>query len=221
MGPALKELEKDMSPFANLSAADSIRERLSSFSVDEPVSWVMWTERPITRYVASSSMQEEMQSSLLLGIIFVILVLWWGFRSLTHALLTTVPILLVVVWLYGLIYILGYSLNLVTVAIAAISLGVGIDYCIHVTERYREERSSGADRQAALYAIGGASGLALVGSAASDATGFLLIASSPMGLFASFGLFSALMIILSLFASMVLTTAAIGLIPEKPILEEE
>lgn len=221
MEPALKELEKDLSPFTNLSAADSIRERLSSFSVDEPVSWVMWTERPITRYVASSSMQEEMQSSLLLGIIFIILVLWWGFRSLTHALLTTAPILLVVVWLYGLIYILGYSLNLVTVAIAAISLGVGIDYCIHVTERYREERSSGANRQAALYAIGGASGLALVGSAASDATGFLLIASSPMGLFASFGLFSALMIILSLFASMVLTTAAIGLIPEKPIPEEE
>ena len=221
MEPALRELEKDLSPFANLSAADSIRERLSSFSEEDPVSWVMWTERPITRYVASSSMQEEMQSSLLLGIVFIILVLWWGFRSLTHALLTTAPILLVVVWLYGLIYILGYSLNLVTVAIAAISLGVGIDYCIHVTERYREERSAGADREAALYAIGGASGLALVGSAASDATGFLLISSSPMGLFASFGLFSALMIILSLFASMVLTTAAIGLIPEKPIPEEE
>ena len=159
-------------------------------------------------------MQNEMQSSLLLGVLFVILVLWWGFRSLPQALLTTAPILLVVIWLYALVFVLGYSLNLVTVAIAAISLGVGIDYCIHVTERYREERGKGFSRNDSLLAVGGASGLALVGSAASDATGFLLISASPMGLFSSFGLFSALMILLSLFASMVLTTAAIGLMPD-------
>ena len=115
----------------------------------------------------------------------------------------------------------GYNLNLVTVAIAAISLGVGIDYCIHVTERYREERAKGANKHASLMAVGGASGLALVGSAASDATGFLIIAVSPMGLFASFGLFSAMMILLSLLASMVLTTAAIGLLNDEEQSEEE
>ena len=53
--------------------------------------------------------------------------------------------------------------------------------------------------------------LALLGSATSDIAGFLVIALSPMGLFANFGLFSA-MIALSLFASLVLTTAALGLI---------
>ena len=221
MAPALEELERDLEPFANLSAADSVRERLDSHSEEFPVSWVMWTDRPITRYVAASSMQEEMQSSLLLGIIFVIGVLWVGFRSLPQALLTTVPILLVVIWLYGMIYMYGYNLNLVTVAIAAISLGVGIDYCIHVTERYREERAKGANKHASLMAVGGASGLALVGSAASDATGFLIIAVSPMGLFASFGLFSAMMILLSLLASMVLTTAAIGLLNDEEQSEEE
>ena len=221
MAPALEELEKDLEPFANLSAADSVRERLDSHSDEHPVSWVMWTDRPITRYVAANSMQNEMQSSLLLGIFFVIAVLWIGFRSLPQALLTTVPILLVVIWLYGMIYMYGYSLNLVTVAIAAISLGVGIDYCIHVTERYREERAKGATKHASLLAVGGASGLALVGSAASDATGFLIIAISPMGLFASFGLFSAMMILLSLIASMVLTTAAIGLLRDGDASEEE
>ncbi len=221
MQPALDELEKDLSPFANLSAAGSTRQRLDSYDDENPVSWVMWTERPITRFVAASSMQSEMQSSLMLGIIFVIGVLWWGFRSLSQALLTTIPILLVVVWLYGLVYLFGYSLNLVTVAIAAISLGVGIDYCIHVTERYREERFKGANKRASLLAVGGASGLALVGSAASDATGFLIISLSPMGLFSSFGLFSAMMILLSLLASMVLTTAAIGLVAKTEQSEEE
>ena len=57
--------------------------------------------------------------------------------------------MIVVVWLYGLMYIAGASLNIVTVTIATISLGVGIDYCIHVNERYKEEakgkKTLGAD----------------------------------------------------------------------------
>ena len=89
---------------------------------------------------------------------------------------------------------------------------MGIDYCIHVTERYREGRENGESHNDALAAVGGACGLALLGSATSDIAGFLVIALSPMGLFANFGLFSAAMIALSLFASLVLTTAALGLI---------
>ena len=54
-----------------------------------------------------------------------------------------VPDLIVVIWLYGMIAAAGYGLNMVTVAIAAMSLGVGIDYVIHVVERYREEREKG------------------------------------------------------------------------------
>lgn len=223
MQPFLDTLEDDFLPFINFTS-DDYRERGDVDSTinndDNPVSWVMWTGKPVTRFVAADSMQTQMQSSLFLGAIFVILTLWWGFRSLSQSLITTGPILLVVVWLYGLIAASGGNLNLVTVAIAAISLGVGVDYCIHVTERYREERSNGANRNSALAAVGGASGLALVGSAASDVSGFMIISISPMGLFASFGLFSSAMIILSLIASLVLTCAAIGFMPDKKAKQE-
>jgi predicted RND superfamily exporter protein len=135
------------------------------------------------------------------------------------------PILLVVVWLYGLIYAFGYSLNIVTVTIATISLGVGIDYCIHVTERYREEKEKGKNHRQALHGVGGACALALVGSAISDVAGFAIIATSSMGLFNTFGLFSAIMIVLSLIASMVITTAALGIMHQRfklnPQTEEE
>ena len=176
----------------------------------------MPTGKPVIRFVASDKMQNEMQSSLILGSLFVLGTLVIGFRSLRQSLVTLVPILLVVLWLYGLIYAFGYSLNIVTVTIATISLGVGIDYCIHVTERYREGRETGENHRQALYGVGGACALALVGSAFSDIAGFAIIATSPMGLFNAFGLFSAMMILLSLIASMVLTTAALGLIEPSP-----
>ena len=100
---------------------------------------------------------------------------------------------------------------MVTVAIAAMSLGVGIDYVIHVVERFREERSRKLSVRASLYAMGGASGLALVGSAASDILGFVVISLSPMGFFSTFGLFSAVMVGLSLIASLVLASALLGI----------
>jgi predicted RND superfamily exporter protein len=52
----------------------------------------------------------------------------------------------------------------------------------------------------------------LIGSAASDIAGFSVIALSPMGLFSNFGIYSAAMIALSLVASLVLTTAALGIL---------
>ena len=80
----------------------------------------------------------------------------------------------------------------------------------HVTERYREEKEKGANHIQALHGVGGACALALIGSAVSDIAGFSIIATSSMGLFNTFGLFSAMMILLSLIASMVISTAALG-----------
>jgi len=210
MGPGIEEIKRDLAPFMNLSTGTW--EEPGEQEEDKPLNWVMLSGRPVTRFVASDKMQSEMQSSLLLGSLFVLATLSIGFRSVKQALVSLTPILLVVVWLYGVIYALGYSLNIVTVTIATISLGVGIDYCIHVTERYREEKEKGADHVMALSGVGGACALALIGSAVSDIAGFSVIATSSMGLFNTFGLFSAMMILLSLIASMVLTTAALGIV---------
>ena len=208
MGPGIEEIKRDLSPLMNLSSGTW--EEPGDSDEDKPLTWVMVTGKPIIRFVAGDKMQSEMQSSLFLGSLFVLITLSIGFRSIKQALVSLTPILLVVVWLYGLIYAFGYSLNIVTVTIATISLGVGIDYCIHVTERYREEKEKGKNHRQALHGVGGACALALVGSAVSDVAGFAIIATSSMGLFNTFGLFSAIMILLSLIASMVITTAALG-----------
>ena len=263
----LQEIDRDMSPFQNLSKGDmGIRDSVDSSTSEYPVTWAIPTGSPVTRYVAASSMQDELQGTLILGVFFCLITLWWGFRpdrselpsqrrkgyqtrgimasysiglllgglyggtigiicalivfimvfrfgerALGLAMITTFPILIVVVWLYGMISAAGYGLNMVTVAIAAMSLGVGIDYVIHVIERYREEREMGRTVHSSLVAMGGASGLALVGSAVSDVTGFAIISFSSMGFFSAFGLFCALMIGLSFIASMIITSSVLGM----------
>ena len=101
---------------------------------------------------------------------------------------------------------------MVTVSIAAISLGVGIDYVIHLIQRFREEMESGANTLSSIAAVGWASGIALFGSAVSDITGFLIINQSEMGFFSTFGLFCAVMIALSVIASLILAPAVLALL---------
>ena len=276
--PALKQLQDDMAPLQEL-ARDPLRERgdIDLADSEYPITWAIPSGEPVVRFVAADSMQDEMQETLLLGVAFCTLTLWWGFREETSArhrwretvsnprasarrigavaaltgvaaylflgptygvmmatlsiilsllwgtapffiaTVTTGPILVVIIWLYAMVSLAGYGLNMVTVAIAAMSLGVGIDYVIHFIERYREEREEGSTPDVSIAAVGGASGLALFGSAISDMAGFMVINQSKMGFFSTFGLFCAIMIGLSLLASMVLTPAMLGLLHRKSL----
>ena len=273
--PALIQLEADMEPLQNLSV-NPLRNRGSlnnAFSDEKhPVSWAIPTGEPVVRFVAADSMQDDLQDTILLGVLLCFLTLWWGFRDngntvqriknnisdirknspliilnvivfalislalvgdeyLLHFMLlalilslsfgttpfiyagiTTTPIFIMIIWLYALVDLFGYGLNMVTVSIAAISLGVGVDYVIHLIERYREEIEEGKSQLESVAVVGGASGLALFGSALSDFAGFMVINQSKMGFFSTFGLFCAIMIILSLIASMIIAPALIGML---------
>lgn len=80
--------------------------------------------------------------------------------------MSVIPILITVSLLYGFIEIAGYSINIVTATIGAVSIGFGIDYAIHLTMRFREEMERGGTRNDAMEANRGGNGhcAAFVGS---------------------------------------------------------
>ncbi|MDH3398442.1 MAG: MMPL family transporter, partial [Acidimicrobiia bacterium] len=123
-------------------------------------------------------------------------------RSLRYAVVSIIPILLVVAWLYAFMYFAGFGVNVATATIGAISIGIGIDFAIHFTMRYRQEMEVHATRVDALDAAGTGTGGALAGSAASSIVGFAILALAPMPMFASYGLLTAVMIAMALAASL-------------------
>jgi predicted RND superfamily exporter protein len=126
-----------------------------------------------------------------------------------------IPVLLVAVWLYGFMHLIGYQLNYVTAIIAAISIGVGVDYSVHITSRYMEERKKTDDRDEALKRTTLHSGAALFGSALSTFIGFIILAFAPMPMFAAFGLLTAFMILMALIAALFVLPAMIMLVDWK------
>jgi predicted RND superfamily exporter protein len=133
-------------------------------------------------------------------------------RSGRYAVISMVPILLVVAWIYGFMYLVGYKINVITATIAAIAIGVGVDYATHFTVRFIEEFEHEPSRFPALRRAGEGTGGALAISAATSMTGFLVMATAPMPFFATFGVLTAMMIAFSLLVSLLVLPSLLLLI---------
>ena len=117
-------------------------------------------------------------------------------------------------------HVFGFELNFVTATIGAVSIGVGIDYSIHMTERFREEMNrSFFPLEAARKAARG-TGMALVASAGSSIGGFAVMGFAPMPLFSSYGILTATMIALALTASILVLPALLTLVTHAKLPKE-
>jgi len=155
------------------------------------------TGEAYVRNAQFDAITNSLNLSLIIAIAACLILLIIIFRSLRYAIVTLIPVLLVACWLYGFMFVIGYNLNMMTATIAAISIGVGIDFSIHFTERFRQELRRSQDKRAALFATSRSTGMALFGTAISTAVGFAVIAFAPMPMFSAFGLLTMVMIVLS------------------------
>ncbi len=118
------------------------------------------------------------------------------------------PIVLVLVWVLGAMTLLGIPYNVITSLITALSIGIGVDYTIHITHRYEEEFAHTQDPEAAARRTLGTTGSALLGSALTTALGFGVLIFSSLTPFQQFGVVTAITITFALIASVVVVPPA-------------
>ena len=186
IGAARQALERDLEPMRRVPS----------------ISFVGLTGSPFTREATLQATTRALNVSLPVAVAACLILLVFWMRSVTLAVVTIIPIGLVVSWLYAFMYAAGYSLNFVTATIAAVSIGVGIDYSIHMTQRFREELGRGQGAEEALRTAASGTGVALAGSAASSVIGFAVMAFAPMPLFSAYGVITAAMIFMAAAAAL-------------------
>lgn len=142
---------------------------------------------------------------------FVLAVLWLIFKSVKIAIFTLIPVILVVIWQYALLFgLLGVgigmqmalgldepyfsgTLNLFTATIGSIITGVGIDFGIHITQRVREK---GMNKEAVHYAVS-TSGMSFIESTTTMIFGFLPMMLIPIPIIKEFILIVVFLMIFS------------------------
>ena len=192
--------------------ADELSSLLSQLESYPSIDRAGLTGSPFTREEQLSASTRTLYTSLPVAIAAATILLLVTMRSVKYSVVTVIPIGLVVAWLYGIMSVAGFALNFVTAMIGAISIGVGIDYSIHMTERFREELGRNASRIQALARAARGTGVALVASAASSVVGFTIMGFAPMPMFASYGQLTAVMITLALLASLVVLPSLLMLV---------
>lgn len=166
----------------------------------------------IASYHGMNAFTRSMIVSLPLALGLALLIASVMLRSVKFALVSVLPIGLVVIGVYAFMATFGYTVNVVTATIAAVAVGVGIDFSTHFTARYREEHTTTGDRLEAARRAGVGTGGALTISALTSVMGFLVMALAPTPMFATFGILTAVMVVLSLLVAVLVLPSILVLV---------
>jgi uncharacterized protein len=165
------------------------------------------TSNPIINNVIITALQDSQVSSLLVTLLAAMLLLvvtfWVEARRPLLGVLTIAPVALVVLWTFGMMAATGIPFGPITATIAALAIGIGVPYTIHITHRYQEDRLRYTDPAEAIRSTVRHTGGALAGSAFTTMAGFGILVTSSLTPFRQFGLVTVYAIGFALFAATV------------------
>lgn len=133
---------------------------------------------------------------------------WVTVRQPVLSIIAVGPIVLVLISVLGTMALLDIPYSLVTSIITALSVGIGVDYTIHVIHRYREEYARRRDPEQAAIRTLATTGSALLGSALTTALGLGALIASPLLASQQFAIAASITILYSLIVSVLLVPPA-------------
>ena len=171
----------------------------------DKVERVTATGGPLVQQAILDSINTNQVQSVLItftiSLIILTLIFFIARRTLFLGLITLLPLVFVIAWTVGAMYYLGIPLNVVTVTISAITVGLGIDYGVHITSRFLDDMERLGDGLCALSVAVNHTGSALFGSAMTTVVGFAILSLSPIPPLSQFGQVTAISITFAFLAS--------------------
>ncbi|MFO8074588.1 MAG: efflux RND transporter permease subunit [Actinomycetota bacterium] len=149
------------------------------------------TSQEIVQAGVTSDIEDSQLVSLAvaLGAAMLLLVInfWITARRPVLGVLTIAPVGLVLAYTFGMMAATGIPLTPVTATLAALAIGIGVPFTIHVTHRFQEMRLTLPDVNSALRATARRTGGALAGSALTTVVGFGVLTTSTLVPFSQLG----------------------------------
>ncbi len=144
---------------------------------------------------------EAIGTTIAVALTILAIFFWVTLRQPALGIVAVGPILFVLICVLGTMALLNIPYTLITSIITALSIGIGVDYTIHVIHRYREEYSRTRDPEQAAVGTLATTGSALLGSALTTAFGFGVLIASPILASQQFGITATITIVYSLLVS--------------------
>ena len=151
---------------------------------------------------------EAIGTTIAAALLVLVVFFWLTVRQPALAVIAVTPTVLVLISVLGTMALLGIPYTIATSIITALSIGIGVDYTIHMIHRYREEFTRLRNPERAAVRTLTITGSALLGSALTTALGIGVMAFSPLVAMQQFGITAAITIAYSLIFSVLLVPPA-------------
>ena len=141
-----------------------------------------------------------------LGLVFLVisLMLFVLFRSLKVVFIGILPNIFVASCVLGLLGLLKIPLDIMTITVASISVGMAVDNTIHYLYRFKSELEKGNDEKLSMKISHLTVGRAIFYTAFTIAIGFSILTLSNFAPTVLFGIFTALALLLAFISSLTL-----------------
>mgnify|MGYP001468434678 CR=1 FL=1 len=137
----------------------------------------------------------------MLGILFMFLIL---FRNIKLSLIGVVPNFIAAFFILGIIGLLGIPLDMMTITIAAITIGIAVDNSIHYIYRFREEFKKIKNYNLTLETCHNTVGVAILNTSITIVFGFSILVLSNFIPTIYFGIFTGIAMLLAMISVLTL-----------------
>ncbi len=132
------------------------------------------------------------------------------FKNIKLSLIGVVPNFIAAFFILGIIGLLGIPLDMMTITIAAITIGIAVDNSIHYIYRFKEEFSTSKDYNKTLILCHSTVGRAILNTSITIVFGFSILVLSKFiptiyfGIFTGLAMLLAMVLVLTLLPSLIL-----------------
>ena len=139
--------------------------------------------------------------TVLIGIFFMLTFLFWSWKL---ALIGILPNIIACISILGIMGLGNIPLDLMTITIAAITIGIAVDNCIHYVYRFKESYLATSDYEKTIFICNQSVGKAIRSTSLTIIMGFSILVFSNFWPTIYFGIFTALAMLIALVGSLTL-----------------
>ena len=167
---------------------------------------------PRVKSYVGDVIENEYILDIILGVgIFVIIIFLILFKNLKLSLIGVIPNFIAAFFILGIIGLLGIPLDMMTITIAAITIGIAVDNSIHYIYRFKEEYNQNKNYEQTIKLCHSTVGVAILNTSITIVFGFSILVLSNFiptiyfGIFTGIAMLLAMISVLTLLPNLILT----------------
>jgi len=196
-----------------------VEDRFHSLNLDEKVKFTLGGSTMVESSLNDQVVQTQVVS-MLFSIICVFIIVSLANKSWVAGIIGIIPLSISILINFAVMGFFGIKLNLGTSMVAAVAVGIGIDYSIHCMEAYKREYEAFGGNSNFLRHVFFSSGKAIIINALSVGAGFAVLTLSNFVMLGDLGMLIAITMFSSAFVSLTVLPALLLLIKPKFIYKE-